>query len=584
MKKHVIFLLFCLISAGVFGQNYRLAGKKIENGTHPALQKNFEQSAVYQVSVDDLFLFAQKNQKGFGMELEFTGLPTLNVQLQPSGLLAEGYTTIIAEESGTKTSTERSSILPFISKAKDGKTAKAALTVAPGFLYGLFSQGGQTWYIEPLWYYDNTQAHDLFVVYESADVLPVPGNFCAKLEAHHELETANDRTNSTRENCGPPELELAIASDYKMVLKYGSVNNVLTHNVGVMNDAQANWDDEFSTPVMFKIVAQFVPASQSADPFPSTTNIANLIAFFDTWANAGGFGTLAFDLGHLRATRDFDGGALGAAYTGQLCTAHRFGVLSDKSLSACGLRTVVSHEMGHSFGASHNTDIMGAVYTGCTNTWSATSVAQINALLGTWPCLTPSASCPLPNFVPMPIELSEICTGIEECVTLPDNPCVASYSVTNNDPNLQITVTGNTICIKSTLEASRSTYAVVTPLDYCGNPPIYNPSEPSAPWIIRIDGHLCGNFSGSNSDNRSGSELPFGLAVYQSQDVLIIEDFDIILRNKDISIFNMNGQLLLQQQSSGSLQQISLSNMPIGMLIVKVNAGNLVVTKRVFKL
>ena len=83
--------------------------------------------------------------------------------------------------------------------------------------------------------------------------------------------------------------------------------------------------------------------------------------------------------------------------------------------------------------------------------------------------------------------------------------------------------------------------------------------------------------------NRNTNTTQNELSVYQSQDVLNVVDLATTLRNKEIQIFDMSGRLLLEAQSADAVQQILLDQMPAGVLVVKVNAGAEVVTKRITK-
>ena len=414
------------------------------------------------------------------------------------------------------------------------------------------------------------------------------------IELGEVIEEVNDRgITPGPAACGPPELELAIANKWNMVTFYGSAAAVEAHNIALYNEAQANWDDEFVKPVMFKIVTQFIPASFLKDPFTDTSNGHALLAELRTWAEAGKFGTSAYDLGHVR-TRSIlyspiSGEVLGGAtYLNQLCTDGRYSCFSEYNFIACELRHVASHEMGHSFSSQHFTppyNIMAPTLLGCSDIWHVNAIAAINNKIENNSCLTPAQDCPVPKAVQMPESLEYLCTGTTECITLEDNPCVASYSVSTEDPYLTVTSNGNTLCFTSSSLEARISAVLVTPLDYCGNAAVIPPNEPSPwPWFIKINFEPdCHPLQGGGAENRDKTAIQNDLSVYQYQDVLNIVDLATTLRNKNIQIFDMNGRLLLEQQSSDEVHQIFLDNMPTGMLVVKVNAGAEVVTQRIMK-
>ncbi len=593
LKLISFILLFCLISSGVFAQNFRLTGKQIQGYFSPELEKSFERSSVFQIDLSQILKTVSKERGDIKLTVDFAGIPSLEALLQPSNIVADNYTNIIGKDNAIFTNHDRPNVFPFISKRNPVNQSQVAVTFGEGFVYGFFEADGNIWYVEPLRYFDRNQANDLFVVYEKSDVIEGAENACGMIELKKVIDDVSDGAGPDPgpTPCGPPELELAIANKWNMVTFYGSAAAVADHNVALYNEAQANWDDEFVKPVLFKIVTQFIPTSSQNDPFTNTSNGHTLLGELRTWAQAGGFGTSAYDLGHVR-TRSIlynpSGNVLGGAtYLSQLCTSSRYSSFSEYNFSACKLRHIASHEMGHSFSALHYDtpyNIMSGILSNCSDIWHVDAITAINNFIENSPCLSPS-QCPLPKLVPMPDELDYICTGINHCVTLEDNPCVASYSVSTSDPFLQITSNGNTICITSTAYAQRISTVVVTPLDYCGNPPVIDPTDPFKPWYIHIDftNPPCPGLQKGAVENRNETTTQNELSIYQYEDVLNIVDFAITLRNKDIRIFDMNGRLLLEQQSFDGRHQIFLDNMPAGMLVVKVNAGDEVVTKRVMK-
>ncbi|MFN0214080.1 MAG: zinc-dependent metalloprotease family protein [Saprospiraceae bacterium] len=591
LKLISFILLFCLASSGIIAQNYRLTGKQIQGYSSPVLKKSFERSSVFQIELSQILKFVSKEQGSINLAINFAGIPSLEARLQPSNIVADNYTNVIGKDNGVITNHDRPNVFPFISKRNPVNQSQVALTFGEGFLYGFFEANGSTWYVEPLRYFDRDQANDLFVVYEKSDVIEGEDNACGMLEVEKIIGEVSDRDGPQPVSCGPPELELAIANKWNMVTFYGSAAAVADHNIGVYNEAQANWDDEFVKPVLFQIVTQFIPTSLQNDPFTNTSNGHTLLGELQVWAEAGGFGTSAYDLGHVR-TRSIlynpSGNVLlGATYLSQLCTPLRYSSFSEYNLSACKLRHVVSHEMGHSFSALHYTppyNIMAPSLIGCSDIWHVDAIAAINNFIENSPCLTPSV-CPLPPFVPMPIEFDQLCTGTPECFTFEDNPCVASYAVSTNDPYLQVTSNGNTICINSTAFVARVATVIVTPLDYCGNPPVYEPGEILPIWVIHVDfdPRCTGGLQKGDVGNRNETAIQNELSVYEYQEVLNIVDLSTTLRNKEIQVFDMNGRLLLEEQSFGGRHQVFLDNMPVGMLVVKVNAGDELVTKRVMK-
>lgn len=591
MKGKVLLLVFCLLSlTGAFAQQYRLTGTKTLDFRSDALENAFEHYTVFKVDLAPFLQVAATHPRALDLRMEFEGLVSVQSQLKPSSaLIAENYQTVVMDHGAARVDRQKPAAYPFLNKPG---AETMAVTVANDLLYGTFEANGQTYYVEPVWYFDPAQPHNLFVVYDASDVKQSLGDFCGAMEVKHEKETLEDRGGQVNQLCGPPLLELAIANDYQMVTKFGSVTNVINHNIATMNAVQSNWDDDFYVPVPITITGQFVPASAGADPFPNSNSRDVLFNAFLNWAAGGGFGpTVFYDLAHWRSPRVIYNPSnqqiLGAAGSNELCKVGRYAIFSEVSqLPACGLRTVTSHEMGHSFSATHTAvgsgDIMAGAYGGCTNIWAAVSVAQINAGIAAGTCMfTPS--CPIPAGIAQPENLMTICTDVEECYTYPGtNPCIGGFSVTTNDPNIQITVTGLTICLKNLTAQSRIANVYVVPLDFCGNP-TKDPSEPSNVWHVQVEYYpeCKGHFQGNGEDRQINGEATDALRVTPSRDVVNIEDFSSEARNKEIRIFDQMGRQLLYQQNSDQRIQLPLDGYPVGILVVQVAAGDRIVTRKV---
>lgn len=590
MKKTLLFLAIFTLVSSAYAQQYQLGGKRIPAYRNTDLNSHFEHYAVFQLNADALLQFATQTSGAFSMHFELDGFPEIEAALKPSEVVSDRYFTI--EQRGlSKTSiAERPAVFTYIGIADGQKADRVAITVAPDFVYGFFEKNGQRFFIEPLRYFVQGEAADRFVVYNGDDVHYTEGLVCSPIEIKSHMEDVPESTNQPGpQNCKPLELEIAIASDYPMVVRYGSVSATIAHNIGVMNNAQANWDDEFARAILFKIVTQFVPASAANDPFPSSTDLEDMLYFFVDWANNGGFGVgINYDLGHLRLARKLFANsgqqAAGAAFTNQVCTSYRYGIFSETNpnnqpYSACELRTTVSHETGHSFNASHTSqagnDIMRPVLA-CSNTWHPNSVAEIDARIAISDCLSPSNCTAQPPALPE--SLAFICTPDEECFTF-TAPCVGGYFAGTNDPTLQVTTSGTTICLKSLVEGYRQSRVFISAYDHCG---LQDPYGVSVAWNITIDDEAhCPGFQGSEDRNQPGAFLAGALTLRNFNSYLSIEDQAPITRSKDIQVFDMSGKLVLHQIDASTQYQLPLTNLPQGLFVVRVSDGKDVLITRI---
>ncbi|MFN0016022.1 MAG: M12 family metallo-peptidase [Saprospiraceae bacterium] len=589
MKKIIFFLAAIALVSSAYSQQYQLGGQRIPGYRSTALQGQFAEYAVFQLDADALLNVASQAPGAFNMQIKLEGFPAIETALKPNQVISDRYFTSVQTGLAKTRVAEQPAVFTYLGFADGQKADQVAITVAQDFIYGFFEKNGQRFFIEPLRYFVRGEAADRFVVYNGDDVRYSEGLVCSPIEIKNKMEDVPEDTQPTGPpNCKPLELEIAIANDYQMVQKYGTASAAFIHNIGVMNNAQANWDDEFARVILFKIVTQYAPTSAENDPFPATNSVETLIAFFRDWANAGGFGAgVIYDLGHWRSPRKMTNSlnqhVAGAAYTNQVCTDHRYGVFSETSInnqpySACQLRTTVSHEMGHSFNASHTpqsgNDIMRPVLA-CSEIWHANSIAQINARIATATCLSPSNCTAQPPALPE--SMAYICTPDEECFTF-TAPCVGGYFVGTNDPNLQVTTSGTTICLKSLVEGYRQSRVYISAYNHCG---VQDPFGISVVWNVVIDHEThCPGLQGSEPRNQASTSLSGDITLRNLNSYLSIEDQAQVTRSKDIQIFDMSGKLVLHQVDAAAQIQLPLANLPQGLFVVRIGAGkDILVTK-----
>ena len=281
------------------------------------------------------------------------------------------------------------------------------LTLDKDFIYGYIEDDKGTFFIEPLWYFNPKAPLGTYVGYYVKDIIPSSGVKCGVNEIQERKSTvrhfgSQNRSLSTG-NC--LEVEFAIASDGLMFNKYGSVTNVENHNIGVMNNVQGNYDNEFADEISFNIVEQFVSTSPSADPWTASTNSGDLLDDFTDWGPSGF--SVTHDIGSLWSDRDFNGGTIGLAWVGAVCTNFRYHILQDFSSNAQLLRVLTAHEIGHNFDATHDpsgSNTIMAPSVNSANSWSSQTESEVNSFVSLIDppngCLAfcPPAAPPSPGF------------------------------------------------------------------------------------------------------------------------------------------------------------------------------------------
>ncbi len=330
-----------------------------------------------------------------------------------SKIIAPHYSLRVATSDGV-IEPKQTKALPMNGYTRQG--GRASLTFNENYIYGFVEQNGTTFYIEPMYHFDQNAAKDFYVVYDQKDIIDTEKRECGtthehRLSHHHEPNIESERQVGTCK-----EVEYAIASDFLMFQDYGSVTAVENHAIGVTNNVQTNYDDEFADELKFVIVQQFVSNCSTCDPWTSSLNGQVLLADFADWADTGGF-TSAHDLGSLWTDRDIfvpnvGSGVIGIAYLGAVCTSIGYNVLEDFSSNANLKRVMVAHEFGHNFDADHDaggSQFIMAPSVQNTTQWSSASITAIQNYYNGANCLATCASTSAPN-AEFSYSITEQCT------------------------------------------------------------------------------------------------------------------------------------------------------------------------------
>ena len=372
---------FLIFTVGLFAQK-QFSGTPLKSSAIPSLDEQFKAYEVYQIDATDIHQYSKDQGEDVSFQLKLGNNHQWKLGLVLEDIVSPSY--VLSTSYGVdplSSTTEKAR--PYQGYVNGQANSRARLTLNENFIYGYVSLNDEIYFIEPLSYFQPLAENNLFVVYNQKDVLPKKENKCAAIELGErkqyfqpQMEIEPEAEEKVVGQC--LILELAIASDYSMFQKYGSIAGVENHNVAVMNNVQGNFDDEFADEIQFLIVEQFVVNTSGGDPWTSSTNAGTLLNSFRNWGPSGF--SAVHDLGQLWTDRNLDGSTIGVAYVGQLCTGSRYHLLQDFSNNAQLLRVLTAHEIGHNLDAVHDgsgTWIMSPTVSTATN-WSALSVSDIN--------------------------------------------------------------------------------------------------------------------------------------------------------------------------------------------------------------
>jgi len=258
---------------------------------------------VYQIDASAINQHVQANMNDIQFEIKLGAESSWNLQLAPNDIRGAYYNITTAQ--GENIDASQQPIKTFHAYNADTPSQFGALTIDENFLYGFIKQSNGEYFIEPLRYFIDGAAQDLFVIYASKDVIEKEGNTCGVTEMNNKINEQQDAVDDNTSNNNTAglvvacyEIELAIASDWLMFQDYGSVAAVENHNIGVMNNVGTNYDNEFNHEFQFVIVTQFVSDCSTCDPWTDSNDPFDLLPDFRSWGNAGNFG-VTFDIGQF---------------------------------------------------------------------------------------------------------------------------------------------------------------------------------------------------------------------------------------------------------------------------------------------
>lgn len=377
--KHKLSLLILLGWMSIsFAQEAIFTGTELVNRTSEQLRSEFREYQTYRLDSRSFNAYVKAESAEREVRLKLGNEYEWHLQLVADDVRSEDYKMVIQTEAGRQV-LERSENKTYSGYLLSGAAGSARLTIDDGFIYGYVEQNGETFFIEPARRFRSAAGRNEFVVYNEEDVIDPANHSCGTV---HEMSRDEHNHPSTRgpENGGCYTVEIALASDYAMYSQFGSAQDLENHTLGIINNLQANYDDEFGDEIRFEVSTQYVSTCATCDPWTSSNDSGAFLDSFTNWGIGGGFDA-DFDVASLWTNRDFSGSVIGLAWVGTVCKNFRYNVLEDFSNNASYIRVLQAHELGHNFNCPHDgsgSPHIMAPSVSASTTWSNNSKNVIN--------------------------------------------------------------------------------------------------------------------------------------------------------------------------------------------------------------
>lgn len=210
-----------------------------------------------------------------------------------------------------------------------------------------------------------------------------------------QLSTAQIESQNLTASAGLPVAEVATEADWEYVQAFGGGAAANAEILAILNGVDAIYQSEIG--VTLSVVFQHAWET-SADPYTTSDPEVLLPEFANHWSTTS-ISPVPYDVAHLWTGKNLSGSTVGIAYLRAVCRNIRYG-LSERLGSRALSVPLAAHEMGHNFGADHDSCSSSDSWLMCpslisnSNTFSPTSKTAISSYLSGVTCLTTGSGTP----------------------------------------------------------------------------------------------------------------------------------------------------------------------------------------------
>ena len=276
--------------------------------------------------------------------------------------------------------------------------SRVAVSLSDGKLTGsIYPKHGEVWYVEPLAGVMSDAGPADHVVYEGSDVLPDNDHRCGTDDMLHQVGPQDDGAGAgDRGPTGQEICEIGLEADYPFYQRLGYNLDATVHEMEAMyNDVETVYERD--TDITYEVTTTIVRTSAVDDPYAGT-NPESLLGQMATVWNTELSGVRR-DVAQLFTGRDLDGGVIGIAWLGSICSStYGYSLCQSRFGGSNWAKRIAlhAHELGHNWDARHcdpysDCHIMCSIINGCDGVgapefgWRAQG--QIASFKNSRPCL-----------------------------------------------------------------------------------------------------------------------------------------------------------------------------------------------------
>lgn len=355
MKYLIIIPLLCVILLPGIAQKSILTGTEIPSYKSEVLDEELKAYQVFKIDLSALQAISRSSRTAPFLHLQLGTRYNWPVQLSPNEIRTDSYQLTGITKSGMK-SYPRSQVKTFEGNLALPDGGSTHFVIDNDQIYGALKWGQNEYFIEPVNKFNRNAPENYIVVYKDVDVNRVNGATCGShfrgndTPDHTEIENIIDLR---MENC--LQANVALAADYSMVEKFQDIYDLENHLLFILSLVQTNYDDEFNNgSIQFKASTITVSECPECDPWPGTDQAQVLLDSFTVWGQQNGFQTTDFDVATLWTDREWRDSIVGLGWIGELCNNFKYNIIRDITSNSAILRMLQSHEIGHNFGAVHD--------------------------------------------------------------------------------------------------------------------------------------------------------------------------------------------------------------------------------------